>query len=349
MLHLKKIVLALGVAALPALAAAPSHAQSDVASFYKGKTVTVVVGSTPGGGYDLYGRLVARHIGRYIPGNPNVIVSNMAGAASVVALKYILDVAAKDGTFIGAVYPGAIMEPLLGNGKVKFDAANLNYLGSANIDTFVCIMRADAPVKTFEDALKTQATLAATADGGTTVDFPTIETNLLGAKWKIVRGYPGSREINLAIEQGEVNGTCGMGWSSIQLQNPDWVTNGKFRLLAQETTKGHAVLNGMNVPLTYGFAKTESDRAILDFAYSQELFGRPFVVPSGVPAERVAALRQAFAAVLKDPDLLADAKKQRLEINALSGEEVQLLVAKIYAMPPDIIAKAKDAWVYKGK
>ncbi len=255
----------------------------------------------------------------------------MPGAGSHRLGTYLYSVAPKDGSEFAIIFPGAILDPLIGTQKFEEDPSKFNYLGSANIDTFVCLMRADAPIKTFEEALKTQVTLAATADGGSTVDLPALETNLLGAKWRIVRGYPGSREINLAIEQGEVNGTCGMGWSSIQLQNPDWVTNGKFRLLAQETTKGHAVLDGMNVPLTYRFAKTESDRAVMEFAYSQELFGRPFVLPPGVPAARVAAMRQAFMSALKDADLLADAKKQRLEINPLSGEEVQQLVAKVYA------------------
>jgi tripartite-type tricarboxylate transporter receptor subunit TctC len=340
---------AVAIAAAISTACVSAQAQDSVESFYKGRQLKLNIASTPGGAFDGYGRLVAQYIGKHIPGNPTVLPVNMPGAGGHRLNTYLYSVAPKDGSELAIIFPGSILDPLIGTQKFEDEPAKFNYLGSANIDTFVCLMRADAPIKTFEDALKTQATLAATADGGSTVDFPALETNLLGAKWRIVRGYPGSREINLAIEQGEVNGTCGMGWSSIQLQNPDWVTNGKFRLLAQETTKGHTVLNGMNVPLTYGFAKTEADRAVLEFAYSQELFGRPFVLPPSVPAERVAALRQAFLETLKDPDLLADAKKQRLEINALSGEEVQQLVAKIYAMPPDIIAKAKDAWVYKGK
>jgi tripartite-type tricarboxylate transporter receptor subunit TctC len=345
---MRKLIFAVVAAALVAVSAS-AQAQDSVDSFYKGKQLKLYIASTPGGAFDGYGRLLAQHMGKYIPGNPTILPVNMPGAGSHRLGAYLYSVAPKDGSEFAIIFPGAILDPLIGTQKFEEDPSKFNYLGSANIDTFVCLMRTDAPIKTFEDALKTQVTLAATADGGSTVDFPALETNLLGAKWRIVRGYPGSREINLAIEQGEVNGTCGMGWSSIQPQNPDWVTNGKFRLLAQETTKGHAVLNGMNVPLTYSFAKTESDRAVMEFAYSQELFGRPFVLPPGVPGERVAAMRQAFLSALKDADLLADAKKQRLEINPLSGEEVQQLVAKVYAMPPDIVAKARDALVYKGK
>jgi tripartite-type tricarboxylate transporter receptor subunit TctC len=325
-----------------------ARAQDSVEAFYKGKQLKLSIGSTPGGAFDGYGRLLAQYMGKYIPGNPTIVAVNMPGAGSHRLGTYLYSVAPKDGSELGIIFPGAILDPLIGTQKFEEDPSRFNYVGSSNTDTFVCLMRADAPIKTFEEALNTQVTLAASADGGSTVDLPALENNILGTKWKVVRGYPGSREINLAIEQGEVNGTCGMGWSSIQLQNPDWVTNGKFRLIAQETTKGHAVLNGMSVPLTYGFAKTDSDREVMDFAYSQELFGRPFVLPPGVPAERVAAMRKAFVAALKDPDLLADAKKQRLEINPLTGEEVQHLVAKVYAMPPDIIAKAKQALVYRG-
>ncbi|HEX3969997.1 MAG TPA: hypothetical protein VHX19_01670 [Stellaceae bacterium] len=343
-----KLILAVAAAALVAISAS-ARAQDSVESFYKGRQLKLDIGSTPGGAFDGYGRLVGQYIGKYIPGNPTVLPNNMPGAGDHRLNGYLYSVAPKDGSEFAITFPGALLDPLVGTKKFDEDPSKFTYLGSANIDTFVCLLRADAPIKTFEEALKTPATLAASADGGSTVDLPAIEINLLGAKWQIVRGYPGSREINLAIEQGEVNGTCGMGWSSIQLQNPDWATNGKYRLLAQETTRGHATLNAMNVPLTYGFAKTDAQRAVMQLVYSQELFGRPFIMPPGVPPERVAAMRKAFMAALKDPDLLADAKKQRLEINPLSGDEVQQLVTKVYSMPPDIVAKTKEALTYKGK
>jgi len=337
------------LAAVILCAAMSARAEDAVEQFYKGRQLKVYIGSTPGGAFDGYGRLLGQYMSKYIPGHPSIVPVNMPGAGSHRLATYLYSVAPKDGSEFAIIFPGAILDPLVGTKKFEEeDPSKFNYLGSTNIDTFVCLMRADAPIKTFAEALTTQVTLAASADGGTTVDLPALENNVLGTKWRIVRGYPGSREINLAIEQGEVNGTCGMGWTSIQLQNPDWVTNGKFRLLAQEAIKGHTALDAMHVPLTYGFAKTDSDRAVMELAYSQELFGRPFVLPPGVPAERVAAMRQAFMAALKDPELLADAKKQRLEINPLPGEEVQRLVAKVYSMPPDIVARAKSALVYQG-
>jgi tripartite-type tricarboxylate transporter receptor subunit TctC len=344
---MRKAVFAVVAAALVTVGAA-ARAQDAVEQFYKGRQLTVYIGSTPGGAFDGYGRLLAQYMGKYIPGNPTLLPVNMPGAGSHRLTGYLYSIAPKDGSEFAIVFPGAILDPLIGTQKFAEDSGKFNYIGSANIDTFVCLMRADAPIKTFDEALKTQVTLAASADGGSTVDLPALENNVLGTKWRIVRGYPGSREINLALEQGEVQGTCGMGWSSIQLQNPDWVTNGKFRLIAQETTKGQAQLTAMNVPLTYGFAKTDADRAVMELAYSQELFGRPFVLPPDVAPKRVAALRKAFMAALHDPDLLADAKKQRLEINPIAGEEVQSLVAKVYAMPPEVVARAKDALVYKG-
>jgi tripartite-type tricarboxylate transporter receptor subunit TctC len=222
-------------------------------------------------------------------------------------------------------------------------------MGSANVESFLCILRADSPIKTYEDALKTQATLAASADGGSTADMPALEGNLLGAQWKVVKGYPGSREINLAIEQGEVQGTCGVGWSSVEVQNPDWVTNGKYRIIAQETNEGLKALDDLKVPTVYSYAKNDEQKQIMQLVYSQEIFGRPFVMPPGVPADRVAALRNAFMQAMQDPKLLADAKTQRLDISPLSGEDVQALVAKVYSFPKDIVAKAKDALVYRGK
>ncbi|HEX3969996.1 MAG TPA: hypothetical protein VHX19_01665 [Stellaceae bacterium] len=330
-------------------AGGPAHAQDAVAQFYKGKQLTLYVASTPGGGYDSYGRLLGQYIGKYIPGNPTVVPQNMPGAGGNRLAAYLYSVAPKDGTQFGIIFPGAVLDPLIGTQKVQDDPSKLIYMGSANVETFVCIMRSDAPVKTYADVFKTQVTLAASAAGGSTVDMPALENNLLGAKWKVVRGYPGSREISLAVEQGEAQGNCGVGVSSIEIEHPDWQTSGKYRVIAQETNKGHPLLDSLHIPLVYSFAKNDEQRAVMELAYSQEIFGRPFVMPPSVPKERVDALRKAFMQALKDPDLLADAKKQRLDIEPLSGEDVQALVTKVYSMPANVVAKAKEALVYKDK
>ena len=324
-----------------------ARAQDAVEQFYKGKQVKVYVGSTPGGGYDSYARLLAQYMGKYIPGNPSMLPVNMPGAGSNRLAGYLYQVAPKDGTEFGIIFPGAVLDPLIGTAAVQDDPSKLIYVGSANVETFLCILRSDAPVKTYQDVFTTPITLAASAAGGSTVDMPALENNLLGAKWKVVRGYPGSREISLAVEQGEAQGNCGVGLSSIEVEHPDWRTSGQYKVLVQQTNKGHPVLDALHIPLTYSFAKTDEDRAVLELAYSQEVFGRPFALPPGVPADRVAAMRKAFMAALKDKDLLADAAKQRLDIDPLSGEDVQALVTKVYAMPAAVVARAKDALVYK--
>ena len=335
------------VAALFAVQAA--QAQDAVEQFYKGKQIKVYIASTPGGGYDSYGRLVAQYIGKYIPGNPNTLPVNMPGAGGNRLAGYLYSVAPKDGTEFGLIFPGAVLDPLIGTQQVQDDPSKLIYLGSANVETFLCILRADAPVKSYEDVFKTSITLAASAAGGSTVDMPALENNLLGAKWKVVKGYPGSREISLAVEQGEAQGDCGVGVSSIEVEHPDWQTSGQYKVIAQETNRGHPLLDSLHIPLTYDFAKTDEQRAVMELAYSQEVFGRPFVLPPDVPQARVDALRKAFMAALRDKDLLADAKKQRLDIDPLSGEDVQALVAKVYGMPANIVAKAKEALVYKAE
>jgi len=197
------------------------------------------------------------------------------------------------------------------------------------------------------DARTTQVLMAASAAGGSSRDMPALDNNLLGTKFRVVSGYPGSREMNLAIEQGEVHGACGIGLSSIEIQYPDWATGDKIRILAQESTKGNAILDAKGIPLTASYAKSDQDRQIMELAYSQEVFGRPFILPPGVPADRVAALRKAFLAALDDKELLADAQTQRLDIAPISGEEVQALVGKVYSFPPSIVEKTKQALIYK--
>ncbi len=323
-------------------------AQDSVAQFYKGKTITIIVSSSPGGGYDLYGRMIARHIGKHIPGNPSLIVSNMPGAASNVAAAHIYNVAPKDGTVIGALFMGAVVEPLF-SGRVRptHDMSKFNYIGNANKDVYVCLVRADAPVKSFGEALEKELIVGGTAEGASTRDFPELLKNLLGARFKIVAGYPGTRQINLAMERGEVQGGCGQSWSSVSATYPTWFKEGKIKVLAQEDSHGYPELNKQGIPLTRDFAKTEEQRQILDLIYSQTVFGRPYVVGPEVPKERVDALRRAFMATLNDPELKAEAKRIELDVDAIGGEELQAQLAKIYATPPAIVEKARRAIAVK--
>jgi tripartite-type tricarboxylate transporter receptor subunit TctC len=325
-----------------------ARAQDAVAAFYKGKQINLIVGSSAGGGYDTYARLLGRHLGKYIPGNPVIVPSNMPGAGSNAAAAHIYAVAPKDGTVIGAVQTAAVLDPLFGDkARMKHDASKFIYLGSATIDYYICVVRADAPVKTFQDALAREVIIGASQPGTSTRDFPALLNNAVGTKFRIVSGYPGTREITLAIEKGEVQGLCGFSWSSLSVQHPDWLQNGFIRVLVQEHDKGHPDVNRMGVPLAVDFAKSPQDRQIMELIYSSEIFGRPYILPPGVPADRMAALRKAFMDALRDPDLRAEGEKLGLDLDPISGEKLQEIAEKIYATPPDIVERAKQAVIYK--
>jgi len=325
----------------------PAEAQDTVEAFYRGKAINLYIGSSAGGGYDTYARVLARHFGKYIPGNPTVVPQNMPGAGSNKLSGYIYSVAPKDGTAIGAIFPGAVLAPLLADAPLQHDPNKLIYIGSANSDVYTCVVRSETPVKTFGDVLTREVIVGATSDGGTSRDMPSLSNNVLGAKFRIVSGYAGTKEIALALERKEVDGLCGFGWTSINASYPDWLTRGVVRILVQENAKGHPDLNRMGVPLSVDFAKTAEDRQVMELVYTQAIFGRPFVAPPGVPPERVAALRKAFMAAFADKELLAEAQKIKLDIEALSGEEVQGLVTKAFSLPPKVIERAKQSLIYK--
>ena len=303
------------------------------------------MGSTPGGGYDLYGRLISRFMGKYIPGNPTIIVSNMPGAGGNIAAAHIANVAARDGTAIGAIFMGTVVDPLFSGGARKtHDPVKFNYIGNANKDVYVCLVRTDAPVKTFADLMHTELVAGASSGGASTRDFPLLLKNILGAKFKIVAGYPGTRQINAAIEKGEVQGGCGQSWSSMAATYPHWFKDKLVKVLVQEDIEGYPELNAQGAPLVRSFAKTDEQKAIFDLVYSQTAFGRPYVVAAEVPADRVALLRKAFMAAMNDAGLKAEAAKMQVDVIATSGEELQKKIVEIYATPADIVEKARKAF-----
>jgi tripartite-type tricarboxylate transporter receptor subunit TctC len=342
MMRTLQTLAALAVAAL--FVPHPACAQDSVAQFYKGKTVTIIAASSPGGGYDLYARLIAHVLGRHLPGNPTVVVANMPGAASNVAAAHVYSVAPKDGTVIGALFMGAVVESLF-SGKVRatHDMSKFQYIGNANKDVYVCLIRTDAAAKSFAEAMEKEVVVGGTAEGASTRDFPMLLKNLLGVKFKVVSGYPGSHEVNLAIERGEVQGGCGETWSSVAATYPAWFRDGLVKVLAQEDREGYPELNRQGVPLTRDFAKTDEQRQILDLIYSQTIFGRPYVVAPEVPPERVAALRKAFMAAMKDPDLVAEAQRIQVDVLPVAGEELQAMIATLYRTPKELLAKARAA------
>ena len=347
----RRLVLAVSFAAI---AVSHASAQDQVAQFYKGRQINVIVGSSAGGGYDIYARLLSRHMPKYIPGNPAMVVANMAGAGSNAAAAHIYNVAPKDGTVIGALQNSAVLDALLdallGDTKrLRHDATKFVHLGSATIDHYVCIARADAEVKSFKDLLTQELIIGASQPGTSTRDFPAMLNNMTGSKIRLVSGYPGTREITLAIEKDEVKGLCGFSWSSLKAQRPDWLKSGFIRVIVQEHDKGHPDISKMGVPLAVDFARTPENRRVMELIYSSETFGRPYVMSPGVPADRVAALRKAFMDTFRDPEIIAEAARMQLDIDALSGDEVQAEVAKAFTTPRNIVERARQAMIYKSR
>jgi tripartite-type tricarboxylate transporter receptor subunit TctC len=311
-------------------------AQTSVEQFYKGKQIRLIVSSEPGGGYDNYARLVARHLGNHIPGNPSVIVQNMPGAGGVNAANNIYNIAPKDGTVIGHVQRNVPFIAIQGVQGPRFDPTKFNWLSSLNNEVNVCVSWHTSKVKTVEDALKHELIVGGSGPNDTEVT-PAVLNNILGTKFKIISGYPSSSAVTLAMERGEVEGLCS-SYSSIENRNRNWITEKKVNFLVQNSTKKHPDLP--NVPLVTDLAKTEEQKQILRLVFARQVMGRPFTAPPGVPAERVAILRKAFMDTMKDPAFLAEANKADLEVTPVSGEEIQKLVEEVYQTPKDIAERA---------
>jgi tripartite-type tricarboxylate transporter receptor subunit TctC len=322
-------------------AAAPAGAQEDVAGFYRGKLVRMVVGTGPGGGYDLFARAVARHIGNHIPGNPTVIVQNQPAAGGLVMVNQLYSLGPKDGSVIAAPINGIPTAPLLEPAGARFEAAKLNWIGSTNRETYVAFAWHAAPVRNLADLMQKELIVGATAPGTTLVDFPLVTNKFLGTKFKVVRGYDSTPQINVAIERGEVAGIGGIGWQSVKTQSPQWIAERKITVIAQYGLQRDPELAA--APTMLELAKTDADRQALTMMFARTEYGRPYFTPPDVPAGRVAALRRAFDATMKDPAFIADAAQLQLELSPVTGEEVQALVTKLADTPADIVARVRAA------
>jgi tripartite-type tricarboxylate transporter receptor subunit TctC len=330
--------------------APPALAQDAVAAFYRGRTITVVIPSSAGGGYDLYGRIVARHIGRFIPGNPTVTPQNMPGAGGLVAAQYVYAVGAKDGTVIGEAYPAALMAEVMGDkSKINYDARKFNYLGSVTTESFrVCYVGGKSGVNRFEDAFDHEVVVGGTGVGGPATDYPVLYNNVLGTKFRVVNGYPGVAEIDLAILKGEVQGHCGAGYGALLAMHPGAVESGQFRIIAEENLKLHPDTAHLHIPMTPSFAKTPEVKELFNFYFSQSGLGRPFMMAPEVPADRVKALRGALAAMVKDKEFLAEAAKMKIDIvDPMEGEAFAAEVRQLLSTSPAVIARLKQALVPK--
>jgi tripartite-type tricarboxylate transporter receptor subunit TctC len=320
----------------------PASADS-VADFYKGKRISMMVGSEPGGGYDSYARLVTRHLGRFIPGHPEFVVQNMPGGGGIRVTNNLYNIAPKDGSTMGTVQRAILTTPLLDarNTEIRYDPLKFNWLGSLNTETGLIVVAATAPHKEMKDLFEKE--LMVGSSGPTTDFMPLLLNRVLGTKFKIISGYKSSTDAYLAVERGEVEGRISNGYAGDKNFLDPWMAQNKIRLLAQLTTVKNPLF--ADVPLILDFARNERERQAMELVLSAQLWGRPFVMPPGVPAERVAAMRKGFTEMVKDPEFLADAKKANIDIDVVTGEEIDALLRRVYTTPPDVVELVRKAIV----
>jgi tripartite-type tricarboxylate transporter receptor subunit TctC len=322
-------------------AAAPASAQpDDVAAFFRGKTIRLVVGVGVGSGYDINARLLARHMAARIPGQPTIIVQNQPGAGSLTMTNALYNTGPFDGTVIGASFNGMPTTPLLQPGGARFDPVKLNWLGSTNRETQVMYVWHSAPAQSLDEARSKETVIGAQAPGSTQFDYPVLADALFGFKFKVVTGYESTPKIHLAMESGEVHGTIA-NWSTLKAINANWIAEKKIRLLAQWTLNMNPELS--EVPMFLELAGTQTQREALKLMLARLEYGRPFFLPPNVPAARVAALRRAFDATMKDPTYLAEAEKLKIDVEPLSGEAVATLVEQVVRTPADTVARVRAA------
>lgn len=318
----------------------PAAAQDDVAAFFQGKTLRLIVGIGVGSGYDINARLLARHLAAHIPGQPTIIVQNQPGAGSLTMTNALYNTGPFDGTVMGASFNGMPTTPLLQPAGVRFDPVKLNWLGSTNRETQVTYVWHTVPVQSLDELKTRELVIGAQAPGSTQYDYPMLVNHLFGFKFKVVTGYQSTSKINLAMESGEVQGTLA-NWSTLKALSSNWLAEQKIRIIAQWALKKHPELP--DVPLALDLAKTEADRQALQLALARLEYGRPFFLPPGVPAARVETLRRAFDATMKDPAYLAEADKLKIDVDPLSGEEVAALVERVSRTPADTVARVRAA------
>jgi len=326
---MKRIAASLALALILSASANAETAED----FYRGKTINILIGFSAGGGYDLYARLLSRHLGRHMPGNPTVVAQNMPGAGSLKAALNVYSVAPKDGLTLATVSRSVVTDPLLIGSNI--DPLKLTWLGTITSETSVCATWNTSPVKTWDDMFKREFTLGSSAVGDDTAGFALIMRNVFGAKVKLVTGYPGGNDVNLAMQRQEVDGRCGWSWTSLKSQK-QWLPN--INLLVQFNLERNPDLP--NVPMALKRAKDDQQRQVLRLLIAPQYVGRPFFSSPDIPPERKAALRAAFDETMKDPEFLAEAAKADMEISPVSGAKIDAFIAALYKTPQDVVKKA---------
>jgi len=322
-----------GVLCVPAPALA-----DEVADFYKGRTISLIVGAGPGGGYDLSARLIAQHLPRFVPGNPNVVVRNMPGASSNVAALHVFNVAAKDGSVLGMFQPTFVVEKI-NDRSLKYQPDQFTWIGRVDTATLVGIVWHTSPVQTIADAEQKQAVLAGLAPSGTAATVPWALNQIIGTKFKVALGYSSSAEVGLAIERGEAAGTGSISWDYLETK-PEWLMQKKITFLYTIALARYREIP--NIPTILELTDNETDRKVLGLIASGSTIGRSVVGPPGIPRDRVAALQQAFTRMVKDADFLADANGRHLGVDPLWGPDLQRIVADVAGAPGDVIARMQS-------
>jgi tripartite-type tricarboxylate transporter receptor subunit TctC len=316
-------------------------AADELTDFYKGKTVTLYLGYPPGGAYDIYARLIARYMTPYMPGNPQILVRHKPGAASLNLVNDLYNVLPRDGSVFGMFARSIALNRLLGRAGTNFNPVEFNWIGSANNEVSICGVWHGVGVHTTKDFLSRPLVFAANAPGAESDVYPTILNNLAGAHFKVVAGYPGVNDLTMALERGEADARCGWSWGAVKAAKPDWLREKKIYIAVQFATKKHPELP--DVPLATELTRNDQERAALDLILTQQTMGRPFAAPPQVPPARVEALRRAFDKALSDPQLLAEADKLKLEIAPVSGEDLQVLVERMFKAPREVVEAARNA------
>jgi tripartite-type tricarboxylate transporter receptor subunit TctC len=348
MRQLQSSVMIMGIfLAVAGMAAGSRNASAEtVEEFYKGKTITLIVSTGAGGGYDIYARLVAKHMQRFLPGNPTFVVKNMPGAGHAVAAQYLYTVAPQDGTAIGTIGQNLPMAQVLDPGKMKFDSAKLNWIGTPDDSNNVTVSMTASGVTTIKDVFAKELIIGAQGLNSTSAQYALAMNSMLHTKFKIISGFTGTQSIGLAMEQGDVNGMGSNSWVTWKAEKPGWIKDKKISVLVQ--IGAHREKDLPQVPLLTELAQNEAQRQVFDLLSSGTVIGRPIAAPPNVPEDRVAALRAAFDASVKDPEFHADAEKAGLEVSPASGAELQAYVEKVVSVSPDVVKLLKAALLDEG-
>ena len=324
-----------------AVALVSPAAADGIADFYKGRTVSIIVGYPPASGYTIYAQLLAKYLADHIPGRPNVVVQNMPGAGGIKAANYVYTVAPKDGTALGTFSVGALIDELFGTSTTSFDTAKFGWVGNMDESVGTCVVKAATGVRKFEDLLQKEVLFGGTGPAGGVTQAALALTRLYGAKIKLIKGYPGAQDVVVAMDRGEVHGVCGISIAVLKSRLAHQIKSGELLPIIHDAIKPHPELPG--IPSVYDFAKSDDERQVLDLLFGWRVLGRPIASPPGIPAERLTALRKAFLDAMNDKRFVADAAKAQLDIAAAPGEEVASLIARLFSHSKDTVKRAADA------